>query len=151
MLSTSLTPDGTLTSTVPEPLGTVTEIWVSLSTFTERVEGNRIFFLHSGQGDLAVADLRTGAIATHHEFCTEVEEIFDVQVLPGIVSPCISGPCVEANAKGLISGACSRKSPFERGAVSRSITRHYVPDCRRESVLEPLRRLVGKTINLLGW
>jgi uncharacterized protein (TIGR03032 family) len=114
-----------------------------------RVEGNRIFFLHSGQGDLAVADaktgevnsvalvpgisrglaihggyafiglskarptlegvpivaerdklrcglwvidLRTGTVAAHLEFHTGVEEIFDVQVLPGIVSPYISGP-----------------------------------------------------------
>ncbi|EEF58977.1 TIGR03032 family protein [Pedosphaera parvula] len=117
-----------------------------------RVEGNQIFFLHSGQGELAVADsqsgqvtsvahvpgvsrglaihggyafvglskarpsleglpimadrdklrcglwvvdLRTGAIAGHLEFCTGIEEIFDVQVLPGIVSPYISGPAAE--------------------------------------------------------
>ena len=114
-----------------------------------RVEGNQIFFLHSGQGELAAADpqtgqvnsvtpvpgvsrgltlhgghafiglskarptlegvpivadrdklrcglwvvdLRTGAIAAHLEFCTGVEEIFDVQVLPGIMFPCVSGP-----------------------------------------------------------
>jgi uncharacterized protein (TIGR03032 family) len=117
-----------------------------------RVEGNQIFFLHSGQGDLAVADsrngevtqvaalpgvsrglslhggyafiglskarptlegvpivadrdklrcglwvvdLRTGAIAAHLEFRAGVEEIFDVQVLPGIVSPFVSGPAAE--------------------------------------------------------
>lgn len=117
-----------------------------------RVEGNRVFFLHSGQGDLAVADsqtglvtpvasvpgvarglaihggyafvglskarptlegvpivaerdklrcglwvvdLRTGAIAAHLEFCTGVEEVFDVQVLPGIVSPFVSGPAAD--------------------------------------------------------
>lgn len=117
-----------------------------------RVDGNRIFFLHSGQGDLAVADpqtgqvtsvapvpgvsrglalhggyafvglskarptlegvpivahrdklrcglwvvdLRTGAIAAHLEFSTGVEEIFDVQVLPGIVSPYVSGPAAD--------------------------------------------------------
>jgi uncharacterized protein (TIGR03032 family) len=114
-----------------------------------RVEGNRIFFLHSGNGDLAMADAKTGAVtsvapvlgisrglaihdgyafiglskarpslegvpivaereklrcglwvlnlqtgtvAAHLEFHTGVEEIFDVQVLPGIVSPYISGP-----------------------------------------------------------
>jgi uncharacterized protein (TIGR03032 family) len=114
-----------------------------------RVEGNQIFFLHSGQGELAVADaksgqvtsvapvpgisrglvlhggyafiglsnarptlegvpivaerdklrcglwvidLRTGAVAAHLEFQTGVEEIFDVQVLPGVMSPYISGP-----------------------------------------------------------
>lgn len=117
-----------------------------------RVEGKQIFFLHSGQGELAVADaksgevtsvarvpgvsrglclqggyafiglskarptlqgvpvvadrdklrcgvwvveLRTGAIAAHLEFVTAVEEVFDVQVLPGIVSPFVSGPAAE--------------------------------------------------------
>jgi uncharacterized protein (TIGR03032 family) len=117
-----------------------------------RVEGGQIFFLHSGCGELAVADsrtgqitavaslqgvarglalhggyafiglskarptlenvpivsdrdqlrcglwvieLRTGALAAHLEFHTGVEEIFDVQVLPGIVSPYISGPAAE--------------------------------------------------------
>jgi uncharacterized protein (TIGR03032 family) len=44
---------------------------------------------------LWVVDLRTGAIAAHLEFCTGVEEIFDVQVLPGIVSPYVSGPAAE--------------------------------------------------------
>jgi uncharacterized protein (TIGR03032 family) len=114
-----------------------------------RAEGNRIFFLHSGQGELAIVDaktgevnsvapvpgisrglalhggyafiglskarptlegvpivaerdklrcglwaidLRTGTVAAHLEFHTGVEEIFDVQVLPGIASPYISGP-----------------------------------------------------------
>ena len=117
-----------------------------------RVEGNRVFFLHTGQGNLAMADsqtgqvtpvaavpgvsrglalhggyafvglskarstlegvpivaereklrcglwvvdLRTGAIAAHLEFCTGVEEVFDVQVLPGIVSPFVSGPAAD--------------------------------------------------------
>jgi uncharacterized protein (TIGR03032 family) len=117
-----------------------------------RVEAAQIFFLHSGQGELAVAhpltgqvsavaplpgiarglaihgryafiglskprptlegvpivarrdelrcgvwvvDLRTGTIAAHLEFCTGVEEIFDVQVLPGIVFPFVSGPSAE--------------------------------------------------------
>lgn len=117
-----------------------------------RVDGNRIFFLHSGQGTLETADpqtgevsvvasvpgvarglaihngfalvglskarptlegvpivdkrdelrcglwvvdLRTGAIAAHLEFSAGVEEIFDVQVLPGIVFPYVSGPSAE--------------------------------------------------------
>jgi uncharacterized protein (TIGR03032 family) len=117
-----------------------------------RVDGNQIYFLHSGQGELDVADprtgqvtavaalpgvarglaihggyafvglskprptlegvpivarrdelrcgvwvvdLRTGGIAAHLEFCTGVEEIFDVQVLPGIVFPFVSGPSAE--------------------------------------------------------
>ncbi|MGA2245725.1 MAG: TIGR03032 family protein [Verrucomicrobiota bacterium] len=120
-----------------------------------RAEGNQIFFLHSGQGDLVVADpqtgqvtavaavpgvarglalhggyafiglskarptlagvpivadrdklrcglwvvdLRTGAVAAHLEFCAGVEEIFDVQVLPGIVSPYVSGPAADQDA-----------------------------------------------------
>ena len=114
-----------------------------------RVDGNRIFFLHSGNGDLAMADAKTGTItsvasvpgisrglaihggyafiglskarptlegvpivadrdklrcglwvinlqagnvAAHLEFHTGVEEIFDVQVLPGVVSPYLYGP-----------------------------------------------------------
>ena len=44
---------------------------------------------------LAVVDLRTGRIAAHLEFRTGVEEIFDVQVLPGITFPYISGPGAE--------------------------------------------------------
>lgn len=117
-----------------------------------RVDGERLFFLRSGESDLAVADgrsgevtsvvsvpgvarglalhggyafvgtskarptlegvpivgerdklrcgvwgvdLRSGAIAGHLEFKTGVEEIFDVQVLPGIVAPYVSGPAAE--------------------------------------------------------
>ena len=117
-----------------------------------RIEGGRIFFLHSGQGELAsadartgqitavaavpgiarglaihdgyafvglskarptlqdvsieadreklrcglwVVDLRTGAIAAQLEFHAGVEEIFDVQMLPGMVSPYLSGPAAE--------------------------------------------------------
>jgi uncharacterized protein (TIGR03032 family) len=48
--------------------------------------------LHCG---LWVVDLRTGGIAAHLEFCTGVEEIFDVQVLPAIVFPYVSGPSAE--------------------------------------------------------
>jgi uncharacterized protein (TIGR03032 family) len=42
-----------------------------------------------------VINLQTGAIAGHQEFCTGVEEIFDIQVLPGIVCPYVSGPRAE--------------------------------------------------------
>jgi uncharacterized protein (TIGR03032 family) len=45
-----------------------------------------------------VVDLRSGAIAAHLEFATGVEEVFDVQVLPGILSPYISGPSAEFDA-----------------------------------------------------
>jgi uncharacterized protein (TIGR03032 family) len=46
---------------------------------------------------LWVVDLRTGTTAGHLEFTAGVEEIFDVQVLPGIVSPFISGPAAESD------------------------------------------------------
>ncbi len=41
---------------------------------------------------LAVVDLRTGNTVAMLEFQTGVEEIFDIQVLPGITFPFISGP-----------------------------------------------------------
>lgn len=43
-------------------------------------------------------DLRSGVIAGHVEFNTGVEEIFDVQVLPGIIAPYVSGPAAEKDA-----------------------------------------------------
>jgi uncharacterized protein (TIGR03032 family) len=49
---------------------------------------------------LWVVDLRTGGIAGHLDFCTGVEEIFDVQVLPGIVSPFVSGPSAAESDTG---------------------------------------------------
>lgn len=117
-----------------------------------RVDGNRVFFLRSGDGDLAMADCRSGTVTSvaavpgvarglalhggyafvglskarpslegvpivakrdalrcgiwvidlrsgtsvgHLEFHTGVEEIFDVQVLPGIVAPYVSGPAAD--------------------------------------------------------
>jgi uncharacterized protein (TIGR03032 family) len=47
------------------------------------------------QCGLVVVDLRTGSLAAHLEFRSGVEEIFDVQVLPGITFPYISGPWAE--------------------------------------------------------
>jgi hypothetical protein len=44
---------------------------------------------------LAIVDLRTGHQTALLEFKTGVEEIFDVQVLPGIGFPFISGPWAE--------------------------------------------------------
>jgi hypothetical protein len=37
-------------------------------------------------------DLSTGRLAAHLEFVTGVEEIFDVQVVPGARCPALSGP-----------------------------------------------------------
>lgn len=133
------------------PCGRIVARGLSLP-HSPRAEGDRIFFLHSGTGELAAAesrggqitpvaqvpgvsrglalhggyafiglskarptlegvsivadrdklrcglwvvDLKSGAIAAHLEFTTGVEEIFDVQVLPGIVSPYVSGPAAE--------------------------------------------------------
>jgi hypothetical protein len=45
-----------------------------------------------------VVDLQSGAIAGHLAFATGVEEVFDVQVLPGIVAPYVSGPAAEKDA-----------------------------------------------------
>ncbi len=44
---------------------------------------------------LTVVDLHTGAEVAHLQFNTGVEEIFDVQVLPGITFPHVSGPWAE--------------------------------------------------------
>jgi uncharacterized protein (TIGR03032 family) len=44
---------------------------------------------------LAVVDLRTGSHVAFLDFHTGVEEIFDVQVLPGVTFPYISGPWAE--------------------------------------------------------
>jgi uncharacterized protein (TIGR03032 family) len=41
---------------------------------------------------VGVVDLTTGRLAAHLEFVTGVEEIFDVQVLPGVRCPALSGP-----------------------------------------------------------
>lgn len=44
---------------------------------------------------LAVVDLRKGRLVAELEFQSGVEEIFDVQVLPGITFPYLSGPWAE--------------------------------------------------------
>jgi uncharacterized protein (TIGR03032 family) len=41
---------------------------------------------------VAVVDLRSGRLAAHLEFAAGIDEIFDVQVLPGARSPTLSGP-----------------------------------------------------------
>jgi hypothetical protein len=47
---------------------------------------------------LVVVDLRTGNHAAHLEFNAGVEEIFDVQVLPGIICPYVSGPWAQRDS-----------------------------------------------------
>jgi uncharacterized protein (TIGR03032 family) len=41
---------------------------------------------------VGVVDLTTGQLVAHLEFMTGVEEIFDVQVIPGVRCPALSGP-----------------------------------------------------------
>jgi uncharacterized protein (TIGR03032 family) len=41
---------------------------------------------------IGVVDLRTGRLAAHLEFTSGIDEIFDVQVLPGARAPALSGP-----------------------------------------------------------
>src|SRR5262245_22479045 len=41
---------------------------------------------------VGVVDLTTGRLVAHIEFLTGVDEIFDVQVVPGIRCPVLSGP-----------------------------------------------------------
>jgi uncharacterized protein (TIGR03032 family) len=47
---------------------------------------------------LVVVDLRSGKLAAELEFMTGVEEIFDVQVLPGSTFPFVSGPWAERDS-----------------------------------------------------
>jgi uncharacterized protein (TIGR03032 family) len=46
---------------------------------------------------VGVVDLRTGRLVAHLEFLAGVEEIFAVEVLPGIRFPAISGPYPDAD------------------------------------------------------
>jgi uncharacterized protein (TIGR03032 family) len=70
--------------------------FVGLSKARPNLEGVPIVAHREGlQCGLAVVELRTGAVAGRLEFVTGVEEVFDVQVLPGMSSPYISGPWAE--------------------------------------------------------
>jgi hypothetical protein len=51
---------------------------------------------------VGVVDLGTGRLAAHLEFVTGVEEIFDVQVLPGTRCPALSGPYPSLDGAGPI-------------------------------------------------
>jgi uncharacterized protein (TIGR03032 family) len=51
---------------------------------------------------VGAVDLRTGRLAAHLEFVTGVEEIFDVQVLPGARCPVLSGPYPTLDGAGPI-------------------------------------------------
>jgi uncharacterized protein (TIGR03032 family) len=47
---------------------------------------------------LYVVEVRTGVVAAHLEFRSGVDEVFDVQVLPGIPFPYVSGPWADRDA-----------------------------------------------------
>ena len=47
---------------------------------------------------VGVVDLRSGQQVAAFQFVDGVEEIFDVQVLPGVLSPYVSGPWAERDA-----------------------------------------------------
>jgi len=51
---------------------------------------------------VGVVDLETGRLMAHLEFITGVEEIFDVQVIPGTRSPALSGPYPHLDGAGAI-------------------------------------------------
>jgi hypothetical protein len=44
-----------------------------------------------------IVDLQTGSAVAQLEFLSGVEEIFDIQVLPGVTSPYISGPSADSD------------------------------------------------------
>jgi uncharacterized protein (TIGR03032 family) len=51
---------------------------------------------------VAVVDLRTGRSVAYLEFKSGVEEIFDVQVMPGVRCPAVSGPFATVDGSGPI-------------------------------------------------
>ena len=82
---------------------------------------------------LWVVDLRTGTIVAQLEFCTGVEEVFDVQVLPGIVSPYISGPSAEIDTGQPAHGPCRRMVSDNRIKCSVCATHRF----RKARISEP--------------
>jgi uncharacterized protein (TIGR03032 family) len=63
-----------------------------------------------------VVDLRSGKIAGHLEFASGVEEIFDVQMMAGIVSPFVSGPEEERESgQGFWTVAPEEPTPIKSG------------------------------------
>ena len=48
--------------------------------------------LARGLKDSAVVDLRTGQVVARFEFVAGIDEVFDLQILPGCTAPLLSGP-----------------------------------------------------------
>ncbi len=63
---------------------------------------------------VGVVDLHTGRLAAHLEFVTGVEEIFDVQVLPGARCPALSGPYPTVDGAGPIWAVPQAARVFQR-------------------------------------
>ena len=74
--------------------------FVGLSKARQTLEGvpivSRPELLQCG---LTVLDLESGTIVGNLEFHSGVNEVFDIQVLPGISFPYISGPLAEQNSR----------------------------------------------------
>jgi uncharacterized protein (TIGR03032 family) len=62
---------------------------------------------------VAVVDLATGQVRAHFEFLSGIDELFDVQVLPGVASPFLSGPLADRD-----SGQPLWTVPPARGAAN---------------------------------
>lgn len=59
---------------------------------------------------VGVVDLTTGRLVSHLEFVSGVDEIFDVQVLPGVRCPALSGPYAQRDGMAPIWTAPSARA-----------------------------------------
>jgi uncharacterized protein (TIGR03032 family) len=64
---------------------------------------------------IGVVDLETGRLTAHLEFLTGVEEIFDVQVVPGARCPVLSGPYPSLDSASPIWTVPQPQSPNSSG------------------------------------
>ena len=50
----------------------------------------------------AVVDLQTGRTVAFFDFVSGIDELFDIQILPGISSPFVSGPFADKGTESTI-------------------------------------------------
>ena len=67
---------------------------------------------------VGVVDLDAGRPVAHLEFLTGVEEIFDVQVLPGVRCPIVSGPLPDTDGTETIWDGAQGRVRREKGVGS---------------------------------
>src|SRR5262245_30322942 len=67
---------------------------------------------------VGVVDLGTGRLVGHLEFVTGVEEIFDVQVLPGARCPVLSGPYPTLDSAAPIWTVPESAKAFQSGSIA---------------------------------